>query len=889
MNLSTRILVPVLVALLISVGGLTGFSVWSQYQLIDTQEKDRLGDLGGVFSDRLQMQADSAVALAATIAADPHIQDAFAARDRETLLALMTPLYAALHERYGVSQAHFHIAPGVSFLRVHKPETFGDDISTTRLMVAKALNEQAVVTGLEQGKGGYGLRGVVPVVRDGVFIGTFEIGFDFSVTLLEDFKASHGSDVSVYLYDAKSEEPFTLLASTRSTPTEISLATRQAVIDGSQAQIAESDLDGEPHRIISQPLKDFSGHNVGIVEIDVSRAAAIDHIQQSQALSLGVGGALLLIAGLAMWWLLSGIVIRPLTTLTGVAERLADGDTSVVIPQNTRSDEIGKLTRAFARTAHYLADVAQTASAVSAGDLTRIVSPRSAADTLGQAFAHMVDDLRQALNQVSQAADEVQSASQHLVDNTTRVGDASRQIAATVEQVSAGARQQADGVSRTANSMNQMKSAIEGVAQGAQEQASAMTQASAIAQQINAAIEQVTASTQAVNRDSSSAASAAQDGMEVVGETLTGMNTIKVKVEASAAKVREMGQRSDEIGAIVELIDDIASQTNLLALNAAIEAARAGEHGRGFAVVADEVRKLAERSSGATKEIGGLVRAIQGSVAEAVLAMDDGSREVQFGAQRAQAAGQALNEIVAASRAVKEQAAATLNVTVAMTAAAHQLTESMDSVSAVVEENTAATEEMAAGSIEVADALKAVAAVGQENGQAVGEVAQAANDIAGQVDSVAAASTQLAQLAGRMKQVVHQFKLSETDETEIHEMFAAVKRAHLGWVGRARAWIAGDEPVPADIPDHTSCALGRWYSGRSAVEHGHLPEFQAVEDPHRRFHDQLNRVAASARNRRLTEARTEVEGLAHISTEVVTALEQLETAFCDLQPSGQRS
>lgn len=239
MNLSTRILVPVLAALLISVGGLTGFSVWSQYQLIDTQEKDRLGDLGSVFSDRLQMQANSAVALAASIAADPHIQDAFAARDRETLLALMTPLYATLHERYGVSQAHFHIAPGVSFLRVHKPETFGDDISTTRLMVAKALTEQAVVTGLEQGKGGYGLRGVVPVVRDGVFIGTFEIGFDFSVTLLEDFKASHGSDVSVYLYDAKSEEPFTLLASTRSTPTEISLATRQAVIDGNQAQIAK--------------------------------------------------------------------------------------------------------------------------------------------------------------------------------------------------------------------------------------------------------------------------------------------------------------------------------------------------------------------------------------------------------------------------------------------------------------------------------------------------------------------------------------------------------------------------------------------------------------------------------------------------------------------------
>ncbi|HRE30281.1 MAG TPA: methyl-accepting chemotaxis protein, partial [Anaerolineales bacterium] len=164
------------------------------------------------------------------------------------------------------------------------------------------------------------------------------------------------------------------------------------------------------------------------------------------------------------------------------------------IKQTGRKDEIGQLARAFSETVAYLNDAAQTAVRVAGGDLTAEIKPRSADDTLGQAFARMLCDLRQSLTQVSNAAVEVQTASSRLVAHTHEVGDATRQIAATVQQVAAGTREQADGVSRTSSSMDQMKGAIEGVAQGAQEQASAMTQASAIAQQINAAIAQVSGS-----------------------------------------------------------------------------------------------------------------------------------------------------------------------------------------------------------------------------------------------------------------------------------------------------------------------------------------------------------------------------------------------------------
>jgi methyl-accepting chemotaxis protein len=192
------------------------------------------------------------------------------------------------------------------------------------------------------------------------------------------------------------------------------------------------------------------------------------------------------------------------------------------------------------------------------------------------------------------------------------------------------------------------------------------------------------------------------------------MESIKAKVGLSAQKVAEMGQRSEQIGAIVETIDDIASQTNLLALNAAIEAARAGEHGKGFAVVADEVRKLAEKSATATQEIAGLIKGIQYTVNEAVSAMDEGAAEVETGVARANESGQALADILDAAQQVSRQVEEIASAAQQMNASADELIGAMDSVSAVVEENTAATEEMAAQVEEVTASAQSLNAMAQE-------------------------------------------------------------------------------------------------------------------------------------------------------------------------------
>jgi twitching motility protein PilJ len=194
-------------------------------------------------------------------------------------------------------------------------------------------------------------------------------------------------------------------------------------------------------------------------------------------------------------------------------------------------------------------------------------------------------------------------------------------------------------------SVNSILVSAEEMTSGASQQDHEITNTSSAVEELTVSMKQVSNNAEASAEAARRALDAAEQGNRAVRDTLEGMQRIRASVQASAKKIKSLGDRSLEISEIINVINDITEQTNLLALNAAIEAARAGEAGRGFAVVADEVRKLAEHSRSATKDIAALIKAIQAETNEAVVVMEEGTREVEGGASLADQAGKALEAI----------------------------------------------------------------------------------------------------------------------------------------------------------------------------------------------------------------------------------------------------
>jgi len=663
------------------------------------------------------------------------------------------------------------------FLRVHNKDKAGDVLQRITYLQARDSGEPS--SGIEMGKLFFSLRAVRPVKLDGEFIGYVEAGQEID-HISQYVKQLTGSDVSLWLKNDFIEKKgtaiegqqvgdFTLLSSTASP--EVVAALEQAGLpalldEGLNGNMFTNlGMNGVQMGISISPFQDASGDVVGVLMATEDNTAAYRGLTSQVAYVLGLG--LLIYLGLILILYLS--TRRSFNLLARISQSIQTTATTGRLeapPRNQTDDEVGRLAGNFCDMIEHLQKTATSADQVAKGDLTVQVVPLSEEDQLGNAFGGMVVSLRNLVGRVAHTIDDVNGIADQFYVAADQTSQAAAQVAATIHQVAIGTGHQAERVSKASDTVTQVSRAIDGVARGAQEQADAVGRSSRIAAQISEVIEQVATNARAGAQGSTEASDAARSGAETIGETITGMESIKTKVGQLAQRVREMGQRSDQIGAIVETIDDIASQTNLLALNAAIEAARAGEHGKGFAVVADEVRKLAEKSAEATQKISGLISGIQQTVSEAVTAMDEGMVEVENGVVRANEAGQALGNILSASEQVNYQVAEIAAAAHQMTSSAGGMVSAMDTVSAVVEENTAATQQMAASSGEVIEAIEGIFTISEENSAAIQEVSAATQELNAQTEEVTASAHTLSEMAQRLQLMVNQFSFL-VDETSL--------------------------------------------------------------------------------------------------------------------------
>jgi len=319
-----------------------------------------------------------------------------------------------------------------------------------------------------------------------------------------------------------------------------------------------------------------------------------------------IGGTIVAFIVLALAsFIITGNIADPLKAISANAERIAVGDLSVTLPGTDRGDEVGMLSNTFMRMTDSLKGMAGVAGRIAEGDLRGKVQPQSDKDVLGNAFASMMGnlqrltvDLTEGVNVLGTAANEISTSTSQLATSATESATAVSETTTTVEEV------------RQTAQMASLK------ARGVSENAQKATQIS-------------------------------QSGRKSAEDVAAGMARIRQQMDAIAGSMGRLSEQGSAIGLIIATVEDLAAQSNLLAVNAAIEAAKAGEHGKGFGVVAQEVKSLAEQSRQATNQVRTILSDIQKATTSAVLATEQGSKAVEAGTRQTEAASESIQSLAA--------------------------------------------------------------------------------------------------------------------------------------------------------------------------------------------------------------------------------------------------
>ncbi len=384
-----------------------------------------------------------------------------------------------------------------------------------------------------------------------------------------------------------------------------------------------------------------------------------------------VGGTLAAFVVLALaGFLITRNIAHPLREITTTAERIAAGDLATVVAISDRTDEVGVLAQTFSRMAASLKGMAGVAEKIAAGDLRVKVKPQSEQDMLGNSFASMVENL--------------QRLTSELTEGVSVLGSSASEISVSTTQLAASATESAAAVSETTTTVEEVKQTAQIASQKARD----------------------------VSESAQKAAQISLGGRKSIQDVDAGMGRIRQQMEAIAASMARLNEQSQTIGQIIATVEDLAAQSNLLAVNAAIEAAKAGEHGKGFGVVAQEVKSLAEQSRQATNQVRTILGDVQKATATAVLATEQGAKAVEGGARQTEQAGESIQAL---SDSVKEAAQSATQIA----ASSQQQLVGVDQVATAMESIKQASTQNVASAKQLETAARNLSELGQRLKQIV--------------------------------------------------------------------------------------------------------------------------------------------------------------------------
>jgi methyl-accepting chemotaxis protein len=441
--------------------------------------------------------------------------------------------------------------------------------------------------------------------------------------------------------------------------------------------------------------------------------------------------------------------------------------------------------------------------------------------------------LKRVANSFEEIADGDGNLNVHLAeegsDETVRLGRAFNRFIERIRET----------VEEVAFAATRLAPAVESFSSGAESTHRGMLLQQRETEQIAAAVNEMSATVHEVASNTSLAADAANQadhetdtGKQVVGNTIKAISDVSAEMERISEVIANVNDDSQRIGGVLDVIVGIAEQTNLLALNAAIEAARAGEQGRGFAVVADEVRSLAQRTQRSTEEIRTMIEGLQSSTKQAVGVIAEGRKSTEVSVQQAGQAGESLDAILSA----------------------------VDTINAMNTQIATAAEEQSAVAEEI---NRNISRISDVTAQTTSEAAELSHE-----------SETLVKLSEELLGVVGSFNLGEK---QLMIDLEKAKVAHLAWKVKLRGFLDGRAALTREqaVSDH-DCAFGKWYFGKGVEEFGHINEMKDVRTPHAEMHSLIHKIIDLKEKGNIEAAEQEYEKVAPLSEQIVGLIDAIK-------------
>ncbi|HEX2833794.1 MAG TPA: HAMP domain-containing methyl-accepting chemotaxis protein [Thermoanaerobaculia bacterium] len=504
--------------------------------------------------------------------------------------------------------------------------------------------------------------------------------------------------------------------------------------------------------------------------------AAVRQMRGWNAVATGV----VLVTATLLAWFASRYLVRPILALVDTAKQIAKGDLTQRAEVQTK-DEIGSLAEAFNAMA---ANLEKTVKNL-VGAQSKLKSVVETVDSRSHTVIQRVDEQRKIIDDTYQSIDQLNSGVRKITDNVEALSASSEEtsssmleMVASMEEVSRHTDTLFSSVEETASATHQMVSSISEVDTNVVYLTNFVTDTSSSMVEMSASIAEVEANAARSYDLALAVADAAESGMKAVRETIEGMEQIRQSVIETNSVVARLGDRSIAIGKILNVIEDVAEQTNLLALNAAILAAQAGEYGKGFSVVAAEIRELSERTASSTRDIANLIRSVQDEVENALRVTSSGSSLVENGVSLSHQAGRALNNILESATKSSSMGKEIASATREQATGSETITRSVEKLQSMVGQINGATRQQAQGSEHIMRAVESMREVTKYVRQAMVEQKSG--------------SSMISAAAERMIEMIHEiFQVAADQAAESEKIVATMQQV--------RAIADGNRTTAADM------------------------------------------------------------------------------------------